>query len=390
MRSGGSGVIDTSAASPALNQARGAVVVLRNGHTPRAAHDYEACVALAQRLARLKGYVFAGEHDACTPHEPWRHRYFVPLDTIVGFDVAGSLGIAGEHDLFGGVVPHAFVATKCIGHPLVDAGAAAPSGWSHEFARRVEDVVLAGFTAFTRQQAQVAGKRLLADGAVRVKRALGIGGSGQWVVHDRDELERAIAKIDDNEIARFGIALEQDLADVTTYSVGQLRVDDVLLSYCGTQQVTQSGAGHEVYGGSTLLVARGGFDPLLALVGVPAERRAIEQARVYDGAALECFAGMFGSRRNYDVAEGRDARGRACSGVLEQSWRIGGASGAEISALATLRADPTLRAVHAMTREVYGDADPLPPGADVHYRGTDAHGGALVKYSLATPYAHAR
>lgn len=384
----GSGVTKTRARDS--DEARGDVVVLRNGDTPRAAHDYAACMALAERLARLKGYAFAGEHDPSTPHDRSRHRYVVPLDTIVGSDVARGLGIRGEHDLFGGVVPHAFVATKCISHPLVDGNTDAPPGWSRDFARRVEDVVLTGFTAFTRRQVQVAGMRLLPQGPVRVKRALGIGGSGQCVVHDSDELEAAIASIDEDELARVGIALEQDLADVITYSVGEVRVDDVVLTYTGTQRTTRNAAGHAVYGGSELLVARGGFDALLRLVHDPAERRAIGQARVYDRAAFECFPGTFASRRNYDVAQGRDAAGRACSGVLEQSWRIGGASGAEISALATLRADPTLRAVHAMTREVYGDADPLPPSADVHYRGTDAHGGALLKYSLATPYAHAR
>ena len=383
-------MIDTRVTSPEPDGARGDVVVLRNGETPRAAHDFAACVALAERLARLKGYAFAGEHDPCTPHDPSRHRYVVPLDTIVGGDVARALGIRGERDLFGGVVPHAFVATKCIGHPLVDADADAPPGWSPDFARRVEDVVLSGFTAFTRRQAQVAGMRLLSQGPVRVKRALGIGGSGQCVVHDRDELEAAVATVDDDELARFGIALEQDLGDVTTYSVGELRFDDVVLTYTGTQRTTQNAAGHEVYGGSELLVARGGFDALLPLVHDPAGRRAIEQARVYDRAAFECFPGTFASRRNYDVAHGRDAAGRACSGVLEQSWRIGGASGAELAALAALRADPFLTAVCALSREVYGDAGPLPPGADVHFRGSDAHGGALVKYSVATPYADAR
>ena len=44
----------------------------------------------------------------------------------------------------------------------------------------------------------------------------------------------------------------------------------------------------------------------------------------------------------------------------------------------------------ALSREVYGEEEPVPPGADVHFRGSDAHGGAFVKYALATPYADAR
>ena len=49
-----------------------------------------------------------------------------------------------------------------------------------------------------------------------------------------------------------------------------------------------------------------------------------------------------------------DAVGRRRSGVLEQSWRAGGASGAEIAALEAFRADPSLPSVRAITREVYG------------------------------------
>jgi hypothetical protein len=143
----GGGVIERSATVPEPSEARGDVFVLRNGNTQRAAHDYAACGALAQRLARLKGYAFVGEHDAHAIPDPSRHRYFVPLDTIVGLDVAGALGIAGEDDLFGGVVPHAFVATKSISHPLVDEGAAAPPGWSREFARRVAAFSIAVISA---------------------------------------------------------------------------------------------------------------------------------------------------------------------------------------------------------------------------------------------------
>ena len=43
---------------------------------------------------------------------------------------------------------------------------------------------------------------------------------------------------------------------------------------------------------------------------------------------------FFASRRNYDVVAGLDARGQRRCGVLEQSWRVGGASPAELVALA--------------------------------------------------------
>jgi hypothetical protein len=365
----------------------GGVVVYRGDAGARAAHDYATCSEIARKLATLKHCAFAGEYDkrSSYPHT----LYFVPTDTLVGSDHARSLGIIDEHDLFGGVVPHPFVGTKCISHPLADDKARAPDGWSEAFAQRVRSAVLRGFAAFSVDDALRAALRLLPGGPVRVKRALGTGGYGQTVVGDQQALERALARADADEVSRYGISLEQDLANVTTYSVGQARVDDLLVTYCGTQRLTKNNAGDLVYGGSDLLVARGGFDALSALGPLPAVRRAIEQARLYDRAAFECFAGLIASRRNYDVAQGSDASGRPCSGVLEQSWRVGGATGAEIEALAAFRADPALAAVNASSMEIYG-ADVTPPAhAAVYFQGSDDRVGPLTKYALIEPHVHA-
>lgn len=365
----------------------GDVVVYRSGVTDRAPHDNATCSEIARTLATLKGFRFAGEYDERTGAA--RPRYFVPTDTLIGVDLARMLGIMDEHDLFGGVAPHPFVATKCISHSLVDDKARAPDGWSDEFARHVRPAVLLGFAAFSVDDAVRAGLQLLPHGAVRVKRALGVGGRGQTVVGDRDQLERALADTDVDELRRYGISLEQDLAQVTTYSVGQVRVDDLVASYYGTQRVTANNAGALVYGGSDLLVARGDFEALSAFDPDAAARRAIERACLYDHAAFRCFTGLFASRRNYDVAEGTDASGRRRSGVLEQSWRIGGASGAEVEALAAFRADPSLNAVRATSMEIYG-SDAVPPAhAVVYFHGTDDRVGPLIKYTTLEPYVDA-
>ena len=71
--------------------------------------------------------------------------------------------------------------------------------------------------------------------------------------------------------------------------------------------------------------------------------------------------------------------------MLEQSWRVSGATGAEIAALEAFRAEPTLQAVRASTFEIYGDADP-PPHATVYFRGVDEQVGPMTKYALAEPY----
>ena len=79
---------------------------------------------LALRLADLLGYEVAANRDA-TARYPGP-KYFVPNDTLVGLDAAKDVGICSEHDLFGGVVPYAFAATKVITHPVVKPGACAP------------------------------------------------------------------------------------------------------------------------------------------------------------------------------------------------------------------------------------------------------------------------
>jgi hypothetical protein len=183
------------------------------------------------------------------------------------------------------------------------------------------------------------------------------------------------------------LVLEANLEHVTTYSVGQIRVAGKTVSYYGTQRLTPDNGGEMVYGGSDLVVCDGDYDDLLGLDLPEKARLAVMQAQVYDGAASACFRGFFASRRNYDVAQGIDGRGRACSGVLEQSWRIGGASGAEIAALEAFNHGAT-GAVRASTVELYGEGQTVPPGADVLYRDQDAEVGFITKYVTVDRYGN--
>src|SRR5207244_5272012 len=106
---------------------------------------------LGRRPAAIKAYdfvyAFARSRRYAGP------LYFVPNDTLVGIDAAQGLGIQNEQDLFGGVVPFPFAATKTITHPLPDADSRSPEGWSQEFASRVRDVVLPGYSAFATRDA---------------------------------------------------------------------------------------------------------------------------------------------------------------------------------------------------------------------------------------------
>ena len=364
------------------------VVVVHAGQPAQPADGHEAATraALAREIAALKGYAFAGEFDVAFRYPG--AVYHVPRETIVASEAA-ALGIRGAADLFGGVVPQAFVATKSIGHPLVAADAVAPEGWSNAFAEAVADDVLEGHSAFSAGDAIAAGMRLLARGAVRVKRSLGIGGAGQVVVGDRASLVDAVQAIAHDELAQCGVVLERNLDDVVTLSVGRVELGASVVTYHGTQRVARNNAGREVYGGSALVVTRGDFDALQAIDLPPDVAEAIARARRYHAAALKHYPGLVLSRSNYDVLRGTDATGRVRCGVLEQSWRLGGATGAELAALRAFARDPSLRVVRAATVERYGPFEPVPADATVHYRDTDPRVGPLTKYVVCRSHGHA-
>lgn len=358
---------------------RPAVVYLPEAATP--AHERVVHAALAQRLALLMGFDFAGEHD---PREPAaRPLYVVPAATLDDPDLVRRLGVCCESDLFGGAVPHPFVATKIITHDLVDGDAAAIRGWSPAFARRVAPVVLHGFSAFAREDAWRAGRLLLRDGPVRIKPACARGGRGQAVARDEAALRRALDALEEADFTCAGVVLEEDLADVVTFSVGQIRLPALTASYSGTQRLAPDNRGQLVYGGSDLDMVRGGFESLMAQSLPDDVHRAVAYAWRYDQAASECFDGLLASRRNYDVVIGRNARGEHRCGVLEQSWRIGGASGAEVAGLEVL-AQGLAHAVSASVVEQYGRDAAVPPGATLLYRDDDGAVGWVTKFAVVS------
>ncbi|GGE51195.1 hypothetical protein GCM10007276_30300 [Agaricicola taiwanensis] len=362
----------------------GAVVV----HDMPDPRDHKATTQaeIAKKLAVLKGYTFAGTMTDGPPAS--ESLYHVPGHTLIGLHRARHLGITDEHDLFGGVVPFEFIGTKAIAHPLGEPGAAAPPGWNPAFPEKVRDVTLSGFTAFSVDDALNAGERLLRKGRVRTKLACADGGRGQAMVSDVDELARFIASLDGSDVAS-GLVLEENLVSERTCSVGRVIVGDLTATYVGTQRLTRDNNGAITYGGSTLFVVRGEFEVLLSLVTSAEARLAISQARIWDAAATDCFDGLIASRRNYDVIQGMDQTGQWRSGVLEQSWRLGGATGAEILALETFRANPALVAVQVTTVEQFGANKPPPDEAFVYFRGEDRNVGYLTKYATVDAYHYA-
>ncbi|AHE56070.1 DUF3182 family protein [Sphingomonas sanxanigenens] len=351
------------------------VMTWRGSATHANAHDRVSRRVVARHVAALLDLPFGGEAIVASTN-----AYVVPFDTLIA-DEAALLGVAGEDRLLGGVVPHRFVATKAITHPLIAPDAAAPEGWAHELGSALAPVVPIGFTAFSTADVRRAGETLLALGPLRLKAVAATAGLGQTVVEDRQALERALAAESSEAIEAGGIVLEENLADVTTYSVGTTRIGAHAIAYWGTQRLTRSNAGDTVYGGSDLEVVRGGWDELAALPLAAEVAQAVRHAIAYDRAVFAAYPGLCASRRNYDIIAGDAADGTRRIGVLEQSWRVGGATGAELAAIEAFARDSKLGHVRSSTMEIYGRAGAAPAGATIYYDGVDPVAGPLTKYA---------
>lgn len=347
--------------------------------------DHESTVQheIARRIAALQAMDYGGDFDPARDYGT--PLYYLPTDTLVGLDLASSLGIASETDLFGAVVAHPFVSTKAITHDIVADDARAPHGWSSAFCQAIKGAVLEGHTAFSLADARRAGQLLLTRGPVRIKCVRGTAGRGQSVAGNARALAEALDEQDPAIVERDGLVLERHLEDVVTYSVGHVRVAGMAVSYVGTQCLTRANDNVLVYGGSELLVWRGELDRAPALDLDAGCLLAIEQAHCYDANACAHFDGLLASRRNYDVVAGTLPDGGRASGVLEQSWRVGGASSAEIAAIEAFAASPTLQAARARSVERYGANVPVPAGARILYSGVDDRVGAITKYSMVEP-----
>lgn len=359
------------------------LVVAHSVHPDAPLHEVETNRALARWLAHILGLKFGGSYD------PGSHRghdlYLLPTQTLVGAAAALALGVKGPDDLWGGYVDHDFICTKAISHGLRSKNAHAPQGWSSLFSERVRSVVLDGLSVFSLDDARPAAEHLLYTGPIRLKPIHACAGRGQEVIKSLDQFDAILARADARTLFTDGVVLEQDLDKVITHSVGQSFIGGKVLSYCGDQYLTEDGQGEQVYGGSNLLVVQGYYEDLLELALPDDVRLAIRQAQVFDSAADESYPGFYASRRNYDIAQGLDSNGKPRSGVLEQSWRMGGASSAELAALQSFVNDPGMRAIRVSSVETYID-QPLPADAIEVYRGPAQDSDFLLKYVTVKSY----
>lgn len=359
------------------------IVVAHSTREGAPQHEVDTNRALARWLAQILGLKFGGSYDP--EQHAGRDLYLLPTQTLVGPGQARALNIKGPEDLWGGYVEHDFICTKAISHGALGPEAITPEGWSPVFCERVREVVLDGLSVFALKDAREAATRLLYSGPVRLKPVHACAGRGQEVIRSLDEFDALLARPEAEQLFKDGVVLEQDLREVVTHSVGQSFIGDYVLSYCGEQYLTKDGHGEEVYGGSDLIVVPGYYEDLLKLDLPDDVRQAIEQAQVFDAAADEAYPGFYASRRNYDIAQGLDADGQRRSGVLEQSWRMGGASSAEVAALQSFINNPGLKAIHVSSVETYVD-QALPADAIEVYRGPAENSDFLLKYVTVKSY----
>ncbi|MCP1498202.1 hypothetical protein J2Y86_002909 [Pseudomonas migulae] len=359
------------------------LVVAHSVRTDAPQHEVETNRALARWLAQILGLKFGGSYDR--ERHNGHDLYLLPTQTLVGAAAARQLGVSGPEDLWGGYVEHDFICTKAISHGLRNKNAHAPQGWSPLFSERVRSVVLDGLSVFSLDDARPAAEHLLYSGPIRLKPIHACAGRGQEVIKSLDQFDEVLARPDAQALFTEGVVLEQDLTDVVTHSVGQSFIGDKVLSYCGDQYLTKDAQGEQVYGGSNLLVVQGDYDDLLELDLPDEVRLAIRQAQVFDNAADEAYPGFYASRRNYDIAQGLDTNGLQRSGVLEQSWRMGGASSAEVAALQSFVNDPGMRAIRVSSVETYID-QALPAHAIEVYRGPAQNSEFLLKYVTVQSY----
>ncbi|PPU66441.1 DUF3182 family protein [Xanthomonas pisi] len=358
---------------------------LVRGYTLRAVsvdgHERATHAWVCSEIARLLGARDGGLCDLAMREEGNAHRILhVPDDTLTT-EQARALAIDDAGGLLGGIVPYAFVATKVIGHPLIGETAAQIDGWNQALATALMPFTLPGYTVFSREDALHALHALgllLADGGVRLKLPTGVGGSGQWRIADTAALLRALDTLPEDYLRTHGAVVERNILHPVTHSVGELCVAGIQIAYYGTQCSVRNAQGAEVYGGSSLQVHRGSLEALLTTALPPLQRRVVEQACRYDRCIVAATAGLHISRRNYDVVSGEDASAGSVCGVLEQSWRIGGATPAELAAIACFQQHADLHRVRASTHELY--AGQPPADAQVYYRATQPGAGPRYKY----------
>lgn len=312
---------------------------------------------IARQSARLLG----GRVCALSESKGY-DRYFIP-SKILDYAEAAKLVIKTEADLLGSVVEAGLHTQKTIFHPLVAPRAARAHYYSEQFAQRVHDAVLPGFSVFSRDDAMDAAQRLAHQGyQVRLKDPTKNDSQGQYLIQSDAQLSAALATFT-HDVAKHGAVLEANLNHPNELIVGQLFHGGDFYSYYG-RKFEQTVAGRRIYGGTRLTMIRGGIRALYARTNGDLHTAVGQAATVYE--AYSCFNPIL-SRINLDVLQGYSPDGQFLSGVIDQSLRVAGATPAELLAIEALIVDPSRSEVSAQSTVLHNPVDHVPANGEEYF-----------------------
>lgn len=308
---------------------------------------------LSQRLATLLNL------QLVTPKEPFApdslepsECFYVPNHTLLPQE-ADALSIKSLHDLYGGVVPYAFLLNKTLSHPIHHLSMDSPEGWNNDLALALQPYVLKGRSAFNTQDALWTAEGLIHNGPLRIKLASANAGRGQWIVNNHEEVVDLLNQAQYQPFFEQGVIFEEALHNTVTFTIGQTEIGNHIISYCGEQEVTMDLKDQPAYGGSAISVVRGGYDQLESALIFDQHKEALRLVQQYERHIFNAFPQIYASRRNYDVLQGTNANGHKCLSVIDHSWELGGASMAELLALEAFAADSSLHRIRTWTKERY-------------------------------------
>lgn len=322
-------------------------------------------VKVADYIANLgeSRQVFS-ESEILLKSKSGKNYYHIPSKPISSAD-AEKYGIKSSEDIFGGVVEDLLHANKGILHTTLSNTSLHPSGYSQDFPKLIRNAVLPGYTAFSKAEAVEIMKCMNkhGTGSVRLKDPLESDASGQYVITNTIELDNVLSKYSDKNIFENGLVLEANINEAVTLSVGLIIFGNQEYSYFGKQKSVFHN-GRSKYGGTEIAMFRGNFNNLINRVDTGSNLHiAISQtSTVFDAfGTLDPIL----SRANFDVVQGFNNKGEFLSGVTDQSFRLGGASPAEVLAISKLNSDKNIECVNAEVDLIYDPTSKPPDPEDV-------------------------
>lgn len=247
-------------------------------------------------------------------------------------------------EFYGALVEDRSHVGKAILHPALSRNV--PRFYSSEFAQRVQDFVIPGFTAFHKADVAEAFPGIQNDEYdYRLKLPDESDGYGQFPIHDTASLQRILESLNGHEVAEKGVVLEANLHEPTTISVGYAMLGRDQYSFIAHQKNDDS-EGRSRYRGAEVTIIRGTLKGLTGITSPQSERgHAVEIARkFYDALSLY---NVVASRLSFDCLHGFDNNGYIRRGVTDITARLGGTCPALILAAHEFKKKPGIATVSA-------------------------------------------